>query len=203
MLAAVMPSVRKVKTATAGLIKQIMANDLNAMMRQQTEPTYFTPMAVVKTMVDETDAAAVAQIQPPYEHFFRKVDMKGTFKKTWKVLGLYFTVSNCRVKKRISCGYSRKGHDGELIRRVKERLYKEHDGRCPHCGRKFGQDAMEMHHVLPYARFQDLINDERNMILLCHDCHKEIHCNPWRNIRLMEQKASELGIDLGERYTKE
>ena len=64
-----------------------MANDLNALMRQQAEPTYFTPMAVVKTMVEETDGAAVAQIQPPYEHFFRKVDMKGTFKKTWKILG--------------------------------------------------------------------------------------------------------------------
>ena len=37
-------------------------------------------------------------------------------------------------------------------------------------------------------------------IMLCHKCHKEVHCNPWRNIELMKAKAEELGIDLKERY---
>ena len=136
----------------------------------------------------------------PTNQYFRKVKTEGTFKKTFKVLGLYFTVSNCRVKKRIACGYSRQGHDGKLILQAKQRLYKEHDGRGPHCGRKFDLDVMELHHVLPYARFQDLINDERNLLLLCRECHKEVHCNPFLNIRLMQAKAAELGIDLHERY---
>ena len=30
--------------------------------------------------------------------------------------------------------------------------------------------------------------------------HKEVHCNPWKNIELMKAKAEELGIDLKERY---
>ena len=110
-----------------------------------------------------------------HNQYFRKVKTDWTFKKTFKVLGLYFTVSNCRVKKR-------------------------HAGRCTHCGRKFDFDVMELHHVLPYARFQDLITDDRNMILLCHKCHKEVHCNPFLNIQLMQAKADELGIDLHDRY---
>ena len=177
--------------------------DLNQLMRIMggVEPEYHTPMTVVKTMAEESDAAQVAQIHPPYEHYYRQVpDTSRTFKKTFKVLGLYFTISNCRVKKRHACGYSLQGHDRELIWQAKQRLYKEHEGRCPHCGRKFGFDVMELHHVLPYARFQDLITDERNLLLLCHDCHKEVHCNPFLNIQLMQEKADELGIDLHERY---
>lgn len=136
----------------------------------------------------------------PPNRYFRKVKADWTFKKTFKVLGLYFTISNCRVKKRIACGYSRQGSDGKLIFRAKTRLYKELDGRCPHCGRKFDFGAMELHHVLPYARFQDLFKDGRNLLLLCHECHKEVHCNPFLNIRLMQAKADELGIDLHDRY---
>ena len=36
--------------------------------------------------------------------------------------------------------------------------------------------------------------------MLCHKCHKEIHCNPYKNIAMMEAKAKELGYDLTERY---
>ena len=59
---------------------------------------------------------------------------------------------------------------------------------------------MELHHVLPLARFPELGQSIRNGIMLCHKCHKEVHCNPWRNIELMKAKAEELGIDLTERY---
>ena len=61
-------------------------------------------------------------------------------------------------------------------------------------------EAMELHHVLPLARFPELGQSIRNGIMLCHKCHKEVHCNQWRNIELMKAKAEELGIDLKERY---
>lgn len=153
-------------------------------------------------MTNEMTMTATA-VQPPYEHFFRKVDMNGTFKKTWKILGLYFTISNCRVKKRHACGYSRENYEGKRLYKIKKRQYEQSGGCCPHCGRPVTFDEAELHHVLPYARFQDLIGEERNTVLLCHDCHKEIHCNPWRNIQLMQQKADELGINLDERYNRE
>jgi hypothetical protein len=59
---------------------------------------------------------------------------------------------------------------------------------------------MELHHILPFARFPELGQSIRNGIMLCHRCHKEIHCNPYLNIKLMEAKAKEFGIDLNERY---
>ena len=70
----------------------------------------------------------------------------------------------------------------------------------PLWGGGYDLSMMELHHVLPWARFPELRASSRNMLLLCHNCHKEIHCNPFLNIRLMEQKAAELGINLKERY---
>jgi CRISPR/Cas system Type II protein with McrA/HNH and RuvC-like nuclease domain len=136
------------------------------------------------------------------ERFFRKVDPRGTFKKSWHVFGIYFTISNCRVKKRITCGYQRNSHDVKKLLKIKQQLYEQAEGKCPHCGKEFDIKVMEMHHILPYSRFTDLGLDIRNLILLCHKCHKEIHCDPYLNIRLMEEKAQELGINLDERYNR-
>lgn len=59
---------------------------------------------------------------------------------------------------------------------------------------------MELHHVLPWGRFPELRGRRANIALLCHNCHREIHCNPWRNIEMMKAKAAELGIDLKVKY---
>ena len=124
------------------------------------------------------------------------------WKKTFRILKnhLYLTISNCRVKKRSDCGYNRQGKLADNMRDIKGRMYEKQQGRCPHCGGGYDLSMMELHHVLPWARFPELRASSRNMLLLCHNCHKEIHCNPFLNIRLMEQKAAELGINLKERY---
>jgi len=136
----------------------------------------------------------------PPNQYYRKVNMGKTFKHTIKVLGLYFTVSNCTVKKRVSCGYTRNTSEARVVYRAKRKLYDEHNGQCQHCGCKVEMRKIELHHILPCSRFQELQGDERNMLLLCHRCHKEIHCNPFLDIKLMEAKAKELGINLHERY---
>ena len=82
----------------------------------------------------------------------------------------------------------------------KQKLYERQGGKCPHCGGQFPYKELELHHILPLARFPELGQSIRNGIMLCHRCHKEIHCNPWRNIQLMKEKAEELGIDLSERF---
>lgn len=40
-----------------------------------------------------------------------------------------------------------------------------------------------------------------NIMMLCHNCHKEVHCNPFLNIRMMREKAAQIGVDLTERYS--
>ena len=125
-----------------------------------------------------------------------------TWKKTIRIARgwFYITFSNCRVKKRDTCGYDRSGNLVNNLRDIKGKLYERCQGVCPHCGQHYDMHWMEIHHVLPWARFPELRGTKRNMLLLCHHCHKEVHINPWLNIRLMRAKAQELGIDLTERY---
>ena len=123
-----------------------------------------------------------------------------SWKRSIKILGLFFTLSNVPVKKR----NSRKVGDRDDIditfrmKNLRRDVKAAQGDRCPMCGEV--SERMELHHVLPVARFPELWNDRRNCVALCHDCHKEIHCNPWANIRMMQAKAAELGFDLGERY---
>ena len=134
---------------------------------------------------------------------------KRWWKRSFKFLKgrFYITFSNCRVKKRPTSGYSIDGHSrlANNMRDIKGKMYEKQEHRCPHCGREMDVSVMELHHVLPWARFPELRAKRANMLLLCHACHKEIHCNPYLNIKLMEEKAAELEIKLSERYnfTKE
>ena len=129
---------------------------------------------------------------------------KRWWKRSFKFLKgrFYITFSNCRVKKRPTSGYSIDGHSrlANNMRDIKGKMYEKNGHRCPHCGQEFELDVMELHHILPWARFPEWRASSKNMILLCHRCHKEVHCNPYKNIRMMEAKAEELGIDLTERY---
>lgn len=83
---------------------------------------------------------------------------------------------------------------------IKKKLYERQGHRCPHCGKEIELEMMEQHHILPIGRFPELVYSIRNSILLCRKCHKEVHMNPFKNIRMMMDKADELGIDLNERY---
>lgn len=75
----------------------------------------------------------------------------------------------------------------------------EHSGKARRCVCKVWQKwggALELHHILPRVKFPQLVDMEENIMVLCHDCHKEIHCNPFLNAALMERKAAELHVDL-------
>lgn len=44
-------------------------------------------------------------------------------------------------------------------------------------------------------------NQRDNLMLICADCHFDIHHNPFLDSRLMIERATALGIDLSKRYT--
>ena len=159
--------------------------------------SYYTPIAVVGELVNQ-NGGQVTIINPPY-HSQPRLWRKGWAKKFhfWK---WYFYVSNCRMKKRPIRDVMYGNYVQDHCIENKHKLYERQGGRCPHCGQPFEYEAMELHHVLPLARFPELGQSIRNGIMLCHKCHKEVHCNPWRNIEMMKAKAEELGIDLKERY---
>jgi hypothetical protein len=147
-------------------------------------------------MINQTGGTVIIT---PYEQERKK----RWWKRSFRLLNgrFYITFSNCRVKKRpTSCDHECSQKLTNNMRDIKGQRYKQQKGLCPECGQPFDIKEMELHHVLPWGRFPELRARKANMILLCHKCHKEIHCNPWRNIEMMKRKANELGIDLAERY---
>ena len=150
------------------------------------------------------DGWQVNILNPPFGEF--REPTHRVQRKQWKKMyrlwpGLYLTLSSCRTKLRLaSSNHATHKHEVMKICKMRREMYDAQHGICPHCGKHFEFNWMEMHHVLPWARFNEMRYKRENMLLLCHDCHKEIHCDPYLNIRLMEAKAKELGIDLTTKY---
>ena len=122
---------------------------------------------------------------------------RNTWKRSFKLGHMFITFSNCRLKKR----HDFREYPGKTrAKDIKSQMMEEQGGVCPICGKAYDWDAMELHHVLPWCRFKNLRGDRRNIMLLCHDCHHEIHINPWKMIDMMKEKAEELGINLEDVY---
>ena len=153
-----------------------------------------------KTMIEITNQSGgtVTIINPPFRS--RPMAWRKGWAKKFKIGMLYFYISNCRMKKRPIRDLMYEGNAMHHVVDNKKKLYDRQGGKCPHCGKPFEYEKMELHHILPISRFPELGQSIRNGVMLCHKCHKEIHCNPWKNIEMMKAKAEELGIDLKERY---
>jgi len=119
---------------------------------------------------------------------------KRHFKRMLRIGKLRFYVTwDYRLKNSQTRDQNR-NHNG--IVQVKEALWKKHDGTCQMCGRKidkFGHS--QLHHVLQWWRFPQFESDERNLLLLCRDCHNEIHKDPLAMAKATIEKCEELGID--------
>ena len=89
--------------------------------------------------------------------------------------------------------------NGAARRAIRERWRAIGDP-CHICGKPIDYKYSQLHHVLPYSRMGQFATDERNVLLLCHDCHQEIHSNPLKQVEMMQKKADELGVDLKDFY---
>ena len=85
----------------------------------------------------------------------------------------------------------------KLYRRA---MFHEQNGCCSLCHKPMAIDKSQMHHVMPLERFPELGVVRGNLMLLCADCHFDIHHNPFLDSRLMIERATALGIDLSKRY---
>lgn len=121
------------------------------------------------------------------------------FKRMLRIGKLRFYVTwNYRLKNSQRRDQER-NHNG--IVKVKEMLWKKHDGHCQICGKKidkFGHS--QLHHILSWWRFPQFETDERNLMILCRDCHNNIHKEPFVQTKMIKEKADELGINLKEYY---
>lgn len=128
--------------------------------------------------------------------------------KSWKrtfciIKGrFYITLSNVPLKKKQKRDYKCTKRYAAFMISYKHRYLEEHNNKCPICGQEKTYDDCHIHHVLPYSKWEWLYDDTRNWMVVCRDCHKEIHTNPYLNISLMEAKAKELNINLKEEFRR-
>ncbi len=127
-----------------------------------------------------------------------KVKERPTWYKMFKFGNWRFYITkNIRLKRR-----NNRDMTSEMFNRkdFRKHCYERSGHKCEICGKELTWETNELHHILPIHRFPQFAMDERNMQCLCHSCHKDIHCDPYKNIRQIEAKAKELGINLKDYY---
>ena len=90
--------------------------------------------------------------------------------------------------------------DGIQLRRgdFLAKLKKIKGGKCEKCGYNTCMKALEFHHLDPskkdftisndHFRLIDAVNESKKCILLCSNCHKELHDNLWDISELKERR---------------
>lgn len=65
---------------------------------------------------------------------------------------------------------------------IYQKVYERDNGICRLCGKT----NIELHHIRYRSERKDLINDEKNCIMLCTECHQKVHSNKhyWQPILL-------------------
>lgn len=97
--------------------------------------------------------------------------------KSFRLFGLYFYVSSIRIKLRRTIDEKMRNQRKVLLK--KKLLYKQQDGCCEMCGRHFGTEALEIHHLIGVSENPGLALATSNLVLLCHECHVEVHRKTW------------------------
>jgi len=100
---------------------------------------------------------------------------------------IHIYVSTVRMKRRGKSDtiYLKYRHK---LRKVKKQRYVNTGGICEKCGKAFKADKLEIHHVESVTTHPELATSYKNIRLLCHECHVDLH----RKQRA-EQLASERG----------
>ena len=170
---------------------------MNEIFRRSGEPTYYTPMAVVGQLVNQ-EGGQVTIINPP---FALEKKREKHFKKMWRIGGwrLYLT-HNFRLKNSQTRDQDM-NHNGILD--AKREKWAKSDGHCEICGKKLEKfNRSQIHHVLAWWRFPQFETDQRNLMLLCPECHNHIHKDPFIQTRMIEEKCKELGVKVSDYYDK-
>ena len=68
---------------------------------------------------------------------------------------------------------------------------------CEMCGSGVNLTA---HHVLPISLFPQYVSDLRNVKVLCEDCHRKVHTDPFLDTKLQLATARLIGANLREVY---
>ena len=91
---------------------------------------------------------------------------------------------------------------GDFLHKLKELV----GAKCARCGYSKCSKALEFHHLdsskkdftISNANFklQNAINEVNKCVLICANCHRELHDNLWDINELNLQEMEEVGFDL-------
>lgn len=109
------------------------------------------------------------------------------FCKCMRIGPVYLYVSTRRLKGRYKhSDILRKNH--KKLQRIKREKWKEGDGRCEECGKRFRIEEMELHHIVPLSKNAFLVTAISNLQLVCPECHARLHGRPMGGV-------NEFGVD--------
>jgi len=94
--------------------------------------------------------------------------------KSFRLFGLYFYVSSIRMKRRRTIDEKMR-NKRKLLQKKKAWLYRQQGGCCELCGRHFGTESLEIHHLVGVRENPGLALKTTNLVLLCPDCHVKVH----------------------------
>lgn len=62
------------------------------------------------------------------------------------------------------------------MKNIKVFILSRRGNRCEHCGRSAADGHyLELHHIQPVSERPDLVHDPTNILLLCRECHLQLH----------------------------
>lgn len=126
---------------------------------------------------------------------------KKHFKRCLKIGKLRFYVTwNFRLRNSQARDQER-NHNG--ICDAKHIKWENTNGCCEMCGKKIDKFShAQIHHILRWWKFPQYETNQRNLMLLCHDCHHTIHNEPFMECAMIESKCKEFGIDYKDFYKR-
>lgn len=124
---------------------------------------------------------------------------KKHFKRCFKIGKLRFYITWDYRLKNSQRRDQERNHNG--IVDAKRLKWAKTEGHCEICGKKINKFSnSQVHHILAWWRFPEYETDERNLMLLCPECHRSIHLNPFQECSMIEKKCREFGLDYKDYY---
>lgn len=89
-----------------------------------------------------------------------------------------------------------------IHRNRKHAIIKREESKCQMCGKSLEYQECELHHIIPLSMDKSLMDSLDNMMLLCNECHRAIHCNPFLNVSVIVKYFPEK-IELLKTFTQQ
>ncbi len=173
----------------------MIMNILNKYLGRGKKKSFYIPINVLADTVNINNSNIIIG-NPPFRN---KIKRQKHFKRMLKIGKLRFYVTwDFRLKN--SNDRTRSEKHVKLVE-LKHKVWNKTDGHCELCGKKLEKyKKSELHHIMPYFIFKEYEVDETNVLLLCHDCHRDVHTNPFLNATMIARKAKEYNVNLKDYY---